>query len=99
MDPQSLFRMISRYRLLQTCLRNVSISRRHLCVLSSIQLSTQTPIINLIQQGTKPTFFIVWRTTDGVSFKKVQFAFIHESLQKMFQTYIFYPTHRESSWI
>ncbi|KAI1699917.1 hypothetical protein DdX_17009 [Ditylenchus destructor] len=53
MDPQSLFRMISRYRLLQTCLRNVSISPRDLCVLSSIQFSSQTAIINLILQGTK----------------------------------------------
>ncbi|KAI1706149.1 RNA recognition motif domain-containing protein [Ditylenchus destructor] len=74
MDPQSLFRMIFRYRLLQTCLRNVSISRRHLCVLSSIQLSSQTPIINLIlSRDETATFFIVWRTTDGVSFKKVQY--------------------------
>ncbi|KAI1696329.1 RNA recognition motif domain-containing protein [Ditylenchus destructor] len=41
MDSQSIFRMVARSRLLQTCLRNVSISRRHLCVLSSIQLSSQ----------------------------------------------------------
>ncbi|KAI1698918.1 RNA recognition motif domain-containing protein [Ditylenchus destructor] len=42
MDPQSLFRMISRSRPLQTCLRNVSISRRLSCFLSSTQLSSQT---------------------------------------------------------
>ncbi|KAI1715181.1 RNA recognition motif domain-containing protein [Ditylenchus destructor] len=41
MDPQSIFGIVSRSRLLQMCLRNVSISRRHLCVLSSTQLSNQ----------------------------------------------------------
>ncbi|KAI1715185.1 RNA recognition motif domain-containing protein [Ditylenchus destructor] len=42
MDSRSLFRMVSRSRLLQTYLRNVSISRHHLCILSSTQLSSQT---------------------------------------------------------
>ncbi|KAI1715190.1 RNA recognition motif domain-containing protein [Ditylenchus destructor] len=39
MNAQSLFRIVSRSRLMQMCFRNVSISRRHLC---SIQLSSQT---------------------------------------------------------
>ncbi|KAI1710919.1 RNA recognition motif domain-containing protein [Ditylenchus destructor] len=42
MDPQSLFRIVSRSWLLQMCLRNVSISRRHLCMLRSAQISIQT---------------------------------------------------------
>ncbi|KAI1700046.1 RNA recognition motif domain-containing protein [Ditylenchus destructor] len=45
MDPHSIFRMFSRSRML--------LSRGHLCVLSSIQLSTPTQIICFIHQETK----------------------------------------------
>ncbi|KAI1713616.1 RNA recognition motif domain-containing protein [Ditylenchus destructor] len=52
MDSQSILRMISRSRLL-ICLRNISISRHHMCALRSTQFSVQIPNISLIHQETK----------------------------------------------
>ncbi|KAI1713607.1 RNA recognition motif domain-containing protein [Ditylenchus destructor] len=52
--------MISRSRLL-ICLRNVSISRHHLCALSSTQFSVQIPNNSLIQQDTKMRCFSSFR--------------------------------------
>ncbi|KAI1706608.1 RNA recognition motif domain-containing protein [Ditylenchus destructor] len=57
MDPQSIFRMVFRSRPPQMYLRNVSISRRHLCVLGSTQLSSQIPSSSLIQQETNTRRF------------------------------------------
>ncbi|KAI1699830.1 RNA recognition motif domain-containing protein [Ditylenchus destructor] len=63
MDPQSIFRMVSRSRLPQTYLRNVSNSRRHLCVLGSTQLSNQIPSSSLIQEETKLRRYSSFRET------------------------------------
>ncbi|KAI1713619.1 RNA recognition motif domain-containing protein [Ditylenchus destructor] len=52
--------MVSRFCPLQICIRNVSISRRHMC-LSLIQLSSQTTTISLIHQETKLRRFSSFR--------------------------------------
>ncbi|KAI1700493.1 RNA recognition motif domain-containing protein [Ditylenchus destructor] len=48
MDPRSIFRIVSRSRLLQTYLRNVSISHRPLC---STQISSQTTSTSSIKHA------------------------------------------------
>ncbi|KAI1700214.1 RNA recognition motif domain-containing protein [Ditylenchus destructor] len=61
--------MASRSRLLQMCMRNVSISR-HLCVLSSIQLSNQIPNSNWILEERRLRCFSTYREPKKFSPKK-----------------------------
>ncbi|KAI1698913.1 RNA recognition motif domain-containing protein [Ditylenchus destructor] len=93
MDPQSLFRMLSQSRLLQTCLRNVSISRRHMCVLSSIQLSRQSPIISLIQEEMKIRRFSSFRE-HPTEFSSKKSNRDPNAIRRHSNEYIFSPNRR-----